>query len=85
MKKRSWLEAVKARVVNRLYIEVGRVVLEARRRLAGGVCWVRGGPVLLPVVGDGDKQMLHYSLYGTRWWNFEKAQAEPASVLCGRD
>jgi FkbM family methyltransferase len=76
MKNRSWLEAVRARVVNRLYIEVGRLVLELRRRLAGGVCWVHGGPVLLPVVGDGDRQMLHYSLYGKKWWSFEKAQAE---------
>ena len=76
MKQRSCLEAVRARVVNRLYIEVGRVVLEFRRRLAGGVCWMRGGPVMLPVVGDGDRQMLHYSLYGEKWWSLEKAQVE---------
>ncbi len=85
MQKRSWLEAVRARVVNRLYIELGRMVLELRRRLAGGVCWVRGGPVLLPVVGDGDRQMLHYSLYGRKWWSFEKAQVvrfvKPGAVV----
>ena len=71
MEKITGIGDLAHRVWNRIYLDSARLWFTTRAKFAGGQCWVHGGPVVFPYVGDGDMQALHYSKHGQEWWDKE--------------
>lgn len=77
MLQRGLMRSLFHRAANRFALTGTRYWFKLRHALSNRTVWIRCGPILLPVTGDGDNQVPHYYVYGKKWWHYEENLLTP--------